>query len=364
MSAAAWTARAFGEADDARVQAGPGPGLDIVAYGALWGIAVWALDTLSFIAVLDDPHARAPVLLALALIWMTRGVILAVAAAWLAARVTPWQAWVAFPVVAAAVGLLGDGFPAATAWTRWLLGVDLPVAFLFTLWSMLVYGVPLFALCLAEVRSREVRSVLGQAEAARARSAAALDAARLEWHARRIDPRLLEQALQAIRRGVESADTRTAELVDALVEFLRSATAAMRRGRTSLAEEIEVLVRWARLRQLIDGRPRPRMVACNGVDPALRLAPMTLLSLVEAVDAACSLAEAPLRLTRRDDDLLLHVTLAPGDPARDAAAVRRLRARLGHGATACVHEQLQGDTLVLRLALPPSLAVEGEDHAR
>jgi hypothetical protein len=91
---------------------------------------------------------------------------------------------------------------------------------------------------------------------------------------------------------------------------------------------------------------------------------MTLLSLVEAVDVACSLTEAPLRLTRRDDGLLLHVTLAPGDPARDAAAARRWRARLGHGATACVHEQPQGDTLVLRLALPPSLAVKGEDHAR
>lgn len=203
---------------------------DRLAYGLLWGLLVWLLETSAFIFTRERLSSAGSLLVVLALFWITRGMALAVVAGWLAERLRPARAWALFPVIAVLWSLAWDGSASLSGLVRDIAGVDLPPAgqFLFTLWPMLAYGAPLFAFCVVDVRSRRTRALLAQAEAARMASATAIDAARLEHHARRVDPAMLLHSLQDVRSAIESGDVRAGTRVDALVEFLRAAMPAAR----------------------------------------------------------------------------------------------------------------------------------------
>jgi hypothetical protein len=92
----------------------------------------------------------------------------------------------------------------------------------------LIYGAPMFALCLFDVRTRRSRYFLSQAESVRMHGAAAIDAARIELLSRRFDPQALLRSLAVLRQSVAAGDANIGMHMDALVESLRAAMTAVR----------------------------------------------------------------------------------------------------------------------------------------
>lgn len=203
---------------------------DGLLYGLSWGLAVWILETTPFALARGSIVSSEWLLAAFAIFWCTRGVALAWAAAWLATRLRPALAWALFPVIAMLLSLAWDGSDLFAAWSARLLRAEVPRSgmLLFTLWPMLIYGAPLFALCLSDARARRGRALLAQAEAARMHSATAIDAARFELLSHRVDPQQLLRSLEAMRHAVAAGDARANTHLDSLVDFLRAAMPVVR----------------------------------------------------------------------------------------------------------------------------------------
>jgi hypothetical protein len=203
---------------------------DSLAYGLPWGLAVFVLETTSFAFTRESLSENGPLLAAILFFWGTRGVVLAWAAGRLAALLRPSRAWGVFPVIAVALSLVWDGTESLVTWSRQILGVELPRGgqFLFSLWPMVIYGAPMFALCLFDVRTRRGRFLLSQAESARMLGTTAIDAARVELLSRRFDPQVLLRSLAVVRQSVAAGDANIGMHMDALVESLRAAMTAVR----------------------------------------------------------------------------------------------------------------------------------------
>jgi hypothetical protein len=227
--------------------------------------------------------------------------------------------------------------------------------FVMLLWLSLAYGGVFFAYCLATQRALRVRGVLARAELERERSATALNEARLDAMAMRVDPVLLLRALTAARQAYERQRDGADSLLDDLVTFLRLAMPAVRSGRSTLSSELALLRAHAALR----GRIEPGATSCTVMaeSPVRDIAfpPLLLIPLIEA--AAAQGDRAPhVALTSGPSWLQLTVEAATPPAWMDDTTAQRLERALRslYDSPGARFEVGASPSLTLWLPMPPT----------
>jgi len=268
-----------------------------LAYAALWGIAVTLLESMG--AALYGT-GDAPALLAVLLsMWISRAAVLTVSAHLADGRLQSGALVLLFATEALLLSLAWDGTVTISQAARDVLGVPVPLRdnLIYNLWLVVVYGAPLFWLCLWGQRLRRTRDVLARAQIERSRTTALLD--ETQWHRLegRIDSALLLRATSALvaryREGRESAE----QLLDAFVRFLRLAMPGLRGGTSTLGDELALLSAHDELAALLEPG-RVRCLIDVTVPPGERpFPPHLLLPLVERLQAAQGAAAPPPRVT-------------------------------------------------------------------
>jgi hypothetical protein len=332
-----------------------GPGLAL-AYAILWGGAVTVLESMSWAFYAPADADAAVVLAVLLLMWTSRALVLTLSAHAAAGRLRAGGLVALFAAEVLLLALAWDGsVPVAQA----VQHIGLPVMprdnFIFNLWVLVIYGGPLFWLCVAGQRLRRTRDVLARAELERSRTTAGLEEARLQTLQGRIDPALLLRSMSALgeryRHGRESAE----QLLDALVAFLRLAMPGVRGGASTLRDELALLRAHDELAALLDpGRARS-VIDLATLPHALPFPPRLLLPLVERLRAAQPGAAPPPRVTLTAHAGSLKLVL-DGCPRQDDWIGSELAQRLStalrelHGQPGC---WFAGGTPSLTLHLPP-----------
>lgn len=266
-------------------------------YGGLWGMAVWSLETMSFALARWEANAPLGVLGLLALMWISRGIVLAWAGLWIAARLRAALPWLGVAMLTAALALAWDGVDAVSSLTQAALGIAPPSRsqWLYTLWVLLVYGTPFVAYCVLTERGRQTRHLLSQAAAARASRAAAFDQARLDMATRRIPPSLLARSLASIRQALDGPEEQVDRQLDRFVTYLRAAMPGLQSGQSSLGRELQLLRLYGEMAPASAPGLDLRVEAPTlDIDPPFP--PGILLSIVEAAVAAAGEAGAQVRV--------------------------------------------------------------------
>lgn len=234
-------------------------------------------------------------------------------------------------------------------------------SFMMLFWLQLVYGSVFFAYCLATQRALRVRGVLARAELERERSATALNEARIDALAARIDPTLLLRVLTAAKRAYARRSDGADTLLDALVTFLRLAMPAVRRGKSTLLSELALLRAYAAL--LTQLEPGSTMCSVEAVTPPCDIAfpPLLLIPLVES--AAAQGRHAPhVALTAHDGGLMLTLEASTAAGWMDETTKQRLERAL-HGLFTSPEARFEvGASPSLVLWLPLSPASEEVSH--
>jgi hypothetical protein len=135
----------------------------------------------------------------------------------------------------------------------------------------------------------------------------------------RIDPQLLFDMLEEVRRCYETDAPRAEQVLDQLIAFLRAALPRLRTASSSLAREAEVARAYVRLRALAGGTQAGLAVAIAPGAAGARFPPGVLVPLV--ADALRTSA-APCALAARIDDGETRVELALPAPPSDAVLDR------------------------------------------
>lgn len=194
-------------------------------------------------------------------------------------------------------------------WPTYRLNANFAMVF----WLNLAYGSVFFAYCLATQRALRVRGVLARAELERERSATALNEARVDAMAARVDPALLLRVLTTARQVYERQRDGADALLDALVAFLRLAMPAVRSGKSTLLSELALLRAYAALRAKLDSGASICTVEANAPPCDIAFPPLLLVPLVEA---AATRGKHPPRVTLEAHDTGLMLTIdaatAPG----------------------------------------------------
>lgn len=152
---------------------------------------------------------------------------------------------------------------AAAALTEWTSGrgnILLEQGVVQSSQSMHVYGFTsalimalLFFAHLHRSRAHELAAVrLSVAQAAQRETRRRLVQARLQALQARIDPNLLFEMLDSVRRAYQDDPARAERLLDKLVEFLRAALPRLRNASSSLQREAELARAYVRLRALAE----------------------------------------------------------------------------------------------------------------
>jgi hypothetical protein len=338
------------------------------AYAVLWGLAVTALESLDAVFTAPSGTNTTLVLAVLLLMWTSRALVLTLSAQAAAGRWRPAALVALFAVEAVLLAQAWDGSLAIAHAVQSAIGLPVPPRdnFIFNLWLLVVYGGPLFWLCLVGQRLRRTRDVLTRAELERSRTTAVLEEARLQTLAHRLDPALLLRSMSALaeryRQGRESAEP----LLDAMVAFLRRAMPGVRGGSSTLRDELALLRAHDELAALLDpGRARS-VIALAARPHGLPFPPLLLLPLVERLRAAQPAAALPPRITLTADADGLNLVL-DGCPRNDDWIGSDLTQRLTT-ALRDLHGQqpgcwFAGGTPALTLHLPPpTLATEEPFH--
>jgi hypothetical protein len=341
-----------------------GPGLAL-AYAVLWGGAVTVLESMGWAFYAPADSDTAVVLAVVLLMWTSRALVLTLSAHAAAGRLRAGGLVALFAAEALLLALAWDGsVPIAQAVQS---ASGLPVMprnnFIFNLWVLVIYGGPLFWLCVVGQRLRRTHDVLARAELERSRTTAGLEEARLQTLQGRIDPGLLLRSMSALgeryRQGRESAE----QLLDALVAFLRLAMPGVRGAVSTLRDELALLRAHEELAALLDpGRARS-VIEQSAWPHALLFPPLLLLPLVERLRAAQPSAAPPPRVTLTGQAGGLKLVL-DGCPRHDDWIGSDLRQRL---TTALRDEHGQpgrwfaGGTPSLTLHLPPPPAQDTEE---
>lgn len=119
-------------------------------------------------------------------------------------------------------------------------------AFVFALVMALLF----FAHLRLSRAQEEAAARLATAQAAQQETRRALAQARLRALQARIDPQLLFEMLETVRRGYEDDPSRAEQLLDELATFLRAALPRLRTTASSVLREAELARAYARLRML------------------------------------------------------------------------------------------------------------------
>jgi len=148
--------------------------------------------------------------------------------------------------------------------------------------------------------------------------------ARLQAMQARIDPQLLFDMLDAVRRSYEDDASRAERLLDELIAFLRAALPRLREASSSVPREAESARAYARLRALAGARDVGMTLSVSAALMDARFPPGVLLLLLDEALRGCS-GPCELIATRSSGDCQVVLKL----PARPASgAVTRVRTLL------------------------------------
>ena len=139
----------------------------------------------------------------------------------------------------------GDGFSSSRAWCR-----AVQTMHLYAFISALIMALLFFAHLQRSRAHEEAAARLAAAQPAQREAQRRLVHARLQAVQARIDPQLLFDMLDAVRRSYEDDASRAERLLDELIAFLRAALPRLRSASSSVPREAELARAYARLRAL------------------------------------------------------------------------------------------------------------------
>ncbi len=201
---------------------------------------------------------------------------------------------------------------------------DIQTMHLYTFVSALIMALLFFAHLQRSRAHEEAAARLAAAQVAQREAQRRLAQARLQAVQARIDPQLLFDMLDAVRRSYEDDAPRAEQLLDELIAFLRAVLPRLRNISSSVPREAELARAYARMRALASATDLGMTLSVSADLMDARFPPGVLLPLL---DEALRTRTGPCELTatRPSGDCRLVLTL----PARPSdAAVTRVRARL------------------------------------
>ncbi|HEY6458102.1 MAG TPA: histidine kinase [Steroidobacteraceae bacterium] len=148
------------------------------------------------------------------------------------------------PVVSAAMNGGARSLPGLRHFSKELATIPNPQNWLsiglYNTWIYFFYGGLLVAVALLTMRAERVRSMLLASAKARSRTQGLLDAERLRVLQAQVDPGLLLEAMREIEQRYRRDPQHAEKLLEALVEFLRSAMHGLRVPISTLDAEIRL----------------------------------------------------------------------------------------------------------------------------
>ena len=248
------------------------------------------------------------------------------------------------------------------------LGFDLPLPdrFLYGFWQLGFWGAVGAVLHSTDLRRRLGAEALRAGEIARLRGETQLVDARLAALHAQVEPQFLLATLGRIERLYETDAEAADRVLDALIRFLREAIPALRRQRSTLAEERRLLQEYLG----VVGAGEATAVGFDPAADALPVPPGLLVSLAQAlVDLGPPQgAGLDLRLERHDGRVAVELSAAagPGADVDGNAALREVADQAGRrlalapepvGSVTVLHSRAGRHTL--RIAL---IDLRGADH--
>jgi hypothetical protein len=217
------------------------------ALGALWGVAVSAMEAVSLPVEGEGAPGFWPLVEWIAPGWCIVGVGIAALTEFAGAKVERPRV-VAVSIVASALAFSGlwswlysvTGRSGGVSAMSVLFphGVDPVAAYAYQAWIVLFYGGLYFVAWRLNWRAERARDLLAQVSMARLRTETLLGATRLELLRGHIEPGLLLRVMNEVERRGAQAGSAADDLLARLVAFLRLAMPAVRSGRSTLAEEL------------------------------------------------------------------------------------------------------------------------------
>lgn len=271
------------------------------SYGALWAIACATMESFALPLGNLSPVEWLEFNLRLMTLWLVAGIAPVGALLLFEPYLTPARF---------APALLAFAFMGTAAWTlaSKLLFLIKPIRLaegssMHVFWGCLCYGGVFIAVYRMSQRGERTRALLAQAEIARLRSEAALDAARLQALQGQVDPVFLLRAMAEVERRYAAAPATVSGLLDPLIGFLRAAMPGVRSGASTLAAELLLAMQYARLVAAFEPGRSVRAIRVDGPMPDLPFPPLMLLPMLDAlaaapVGAALGDTGAALRLTQ------------------------------------------------------------------
>ena len=267
-------------------------------FGLLWALARTASEALALPSTQADWHIFVDVSTSMLLVWTPVGLVIVYAAFSAERRFTRARsiALALFPLAVLLPVLinvawwgfeqLGYQPPATAPIGTALVGVD---SYVYGLWMVLAYGGPLAALCVFLIRLERERELLVQTEVERRQAQAQLEEAEFDGLLQRVDPALVRRALAAVQRRQATEPAAADELLDLLVGFLRGAMPGVRRAQSTLADEIELVRAYARLRQALDPTPHGWRIDAAPREPEIVFPPLVLIPILDRLEASPTL---------------------------------------------------------------------------
>jgi hypothetical protein len=255
-----------------------------LSYGALWAIACATMESFALPLGNLSPVEWLGFNLRLMTLWLVAGIAPVGALLLFEPYLTPAR----FPPA-----LLAFAFMGTAAWTlaSEFLFLIKPIriaegSYMHVFWGCLCYGGVFIAVYRMSQRGERTRALLAQAEIARLRSEAALDAARLQALQGQVDPAFLLRAMAEVERRYAAAPATVSGLLDPLIGFLRAAMPGVRSGTSTLAAELLLAMQYARLVAAFEPGRSVRAIRVDGPMPDLPFPPLLLLPVLDALAAA------------------------------------------------------------------------------
>ena len=310
-----------------------------LAYGALWGCAVFGLET-----VMQPVDAISGEYAAFVFSVAPQLVALGIGIAWLAVLVERTVAWRWLPLVVVGMAIAAGAANTLLESLVYPL-VGLPVlprhheilgAFWYHVWTALFYGGLLLIGRVFALHGERVERLLARAEVERSRREATLGEVRLQALQGSVEPRLMREVLSDVQRRQDADPAGAERLLDEFVGFLRLAMPSLRHEASTLEAELALVQAYARMQaeQHGGGPPTWQLSADAGTDIAFP--PLLLLPLLDVFAAPAQPSRGTICVQRTDAGV--DVALVGEQPVQaDGDALDGLTQRLEIGLRA-LHE--------------------------
>jgi hypothetical protein len=340
------------------------PGMAIwrsaLPYGALWGCAVMAMET-----VVQPVDAMTGEYAAFILSVGVQQVALGVCIAWTAAVVERRLSLRWLPLVAVTIAINAG---AAIAWGERLcypwIGLtvfprhqDFASAFAYHAWTALFYGGLLLIARSFALRGERVERLLARARLERSRSEATLGEVRLQSLQGSLEPQLMRQVMADIQRRQHTDPAAAERLLDELVGFLRLAMHGLRHQASTLAAELTLVHAYRAMRTEQYGRHTSLQICADAAVEDIAFPPLLLLPLLDALAPANAPPCGALMLQRGPDGVRITLTGGSrepaGGPSLDGLTERlKIGLRALHGERADVRHDVAAQALHILIHLP------------